>query len=148
MSIFTLNLLSWFFEGLGDSTTATGETLRLPSHKGATLVGPRGQRVNVGEGTDLFSRTFFQGIYRVDQGGDEKVRAVNFDDVSESDLSYFATLNLTRGVGEPAIRSTTVSLWPYLVVVSILLLFLEWFLNPTAIQSRFSMAQSLRERRA
>jgi len=148
MSIFTLNLLSWFFEGLGDSTTATGETLRLPSHKGATLVGPRGQRVNVGEGTDQFSRTFFQGIYRVDQGGDEKVRAVNFDDVSESDLSYIATLNLTRGVGEPAIRSTTVSLWPYLVVVSILLLFLEWFLNPTAIQSRFSMAQSLRERRA
>ena len=148
MSIFTLNLLSWFFEGLGDSTTATGEPLRLPSHKGATLVGPKGQRVNVGEGTDLFSRTFLQGIYRVDQGGDEKVRAVNFDDVSESDLSHLATLNLTRGVGEPAIRSTTLSLWPYLVLVSILLLFLEWFLNPTATQSRFSMAQSLRERRA
>ncbi len=146
--IFTLNLLSWFLEGLGDSTTANGEPHRLPSNKGATQVGPKGQRINVGEGTDLFSRTFFQGIYRVDRGGDEKVRAVNFDDVSESDLSHLTTLNLTRVAGEPAIRSTTLSLWPYLVLVSILLLFLEWFLNPTAAQSRFSVAQSLRERRA
>jgi hypothetical protein len=147
MSIFTLNLLSWFFEASGDSITATGEPLSLGSNKGGTLVGPRGQRLNIGEGTDVFSLTFFQGIYRMDQGGDEKVLAVNFDDVSESDLSHVATLNLKRVAGEPAIRSTTVSLWPYLILVSILLLFLEWFLNPTATQSRFSMAQNLKEPR-
>ncbi len=147
MSIFTLNLLSWFFEGSGDSITATGEPLGLGSNEGGTLVGPRGQRLSIGEGTDVFSLTFFQGIYRMEQEGTEKVRAVNFDDVSESDLSHVTPLNLKRVLGDPTIRPTSLSLWPYLVLVAILLLFLEWFLNPTVTQSRFSMAQNLKERR-
>ncbi len=148
MSIFTLNLLSWFFEEKGASTTVTGEPFRLPDHEGAMLTGPKGLRVHIGEGNALFSDTFLQGIYRVTLGEKEKIKAVNFDNLRESDLSQPALLKLKPMAVESPAPAAALPLWPYLVLVSILLLFLEWFLNPIAARGAVPSAQGIRERRA
>ena len=147
MSVFTLNLLSWFFEERDDTATATGNPFKLANYVGATLMGPKGQRVKIGEGNALFSDTFLQGIYRITLGRDETIRAVNFDHVGESDLSKWAPLKIGRMVTDSPALAATFSLWPYLVGVSILLLFLEWFLNPMATRGTVPSAQGIRERR-
>jgi len=147
MSIFTLNLLSWFYEGRGGSATGTGEPLRLRSYEGWSLVTPKGETVNIGKGSDFFSRTFFQGIYRVVKGADEKFLVVNFDEVGESDMAQLSSLNLKQIAGLAVVRSHMLSLWFYLVLASLLLLFLEWFLNPPAARPRFSITHGPGEHR-
>lgn len=131
VSIFTLNLLEWFYQGLSGSSIATGEPLRLPAwSKGGILVNPKGEKFPLDREQGLFSRTFFQGFYEVDRGEAKEILAVNLQDVKESDLSGLAPIQLNE---EPAVsggRSFLFSLWPYFLLLAILLLLLEWFLNP------------------
>lgn len=135
ISLFTLNLLEWFYQGLGGSSTGTGEPLRLPAQpKIAILVTPNGEKFSLEQEQKLFSRTFSQGFYEVVRGEVKEILAVNLRDVRESDLANPLPIQLR---GEPAAsgsRSFFFSLWPYLLLLSILLLFLEWFFNPPATQ--------------
>ena len=136
ISIFTLNLLEWFYEGLGGSSTATGEPLRLPAQpKAGILVTPKGERFSFEGEQELFSRTLFQGFYEVVRGGEKKVLAVNLQDMRESDLSSPLPIQLREEPSASGSRSFFFSLWPYLLLLSILLLLLEWFFNPPATQS-------------
>jgi hypothetical protein len=135
VSIFTLNLLGWFYEGLRGSSTATGEPLRLHGRQeGAIVVTPKAEKFPI-KGDSSFSQTFFQGLYQVDAGREKEPRAVNLQDVRESDLSNPAPINLREESGVSGSRSFFFSLWPYLLLFSILLLLLEWFLNPPLTQN-------------
>ncbi len=127
MSIFTLNLLEWFNEALRGPGPATGEPLDLGARRGEILVSPKGEKFTVGESAALFSRTFFQGFYELARGQRKEVVAVNFQDTKESDLGDPAPIELQ---GEPTASGggfSLFALWPYFLLASILLLFLEWF---------------------
>lgn len=130
VSIFTLNLLEWFNEGSGASHTATGGPLYLRLEQGAVLVNPKGEKFSLADGQSLFSQTFFQGIYEVVRGDEKELVAVNLQDVKESDLSNPVPIQLREQSRITGRRSFLFSLWPYFLLLAILLLLLEWFLNP------------------
>lgn len=135
MSIFTLNLLEWFYEGLGRSSTGTGEPLRLPEQpEVGILINPKGERFLLERGQKLFSQTFSQGFYEVVRGEEKEILAVNLQDVRESDLTSPIPIQLREEPAASGSRSFFFSLWPYLLLLSILLLLLEWFFNPPATQ--------------
>lgn len=134
MSIFTMNFLEWFYEGRGGSVTATGEPLQVRVQEGGVLVSPKGDKFPIGKDSSLFSQTFFQGLYQVVRGDQQAFFAVNLQNVKESDLSNPAPIDLKQETGSSGSPSLLFFLWPYLLFLSILLLVLEWFLNPPATQ--------------
>ena len=131
VSIFTLNLLGWFREGVMGSSITTGKPLQFPDRRSTrVLVTPLGEKVPIKEGSDLFYRTFFQGIYQAVEDDKKDLRAVNFLDEKESDLANPSPVNLKRVTKATDRRSINLSLWTYLLLLSLLLLFLEWLFNP------------------
>jgi hypothetical protein len=140
VSIFTLNFLQWFYEGTGRVTTATGEPLRLSTlHKAEFLLTPKEEKIALSDSQTLFSKTFFQGIYKVGQGEEMRFMAVNLQDTRESELDRAQPISLRReGSGMLSSPSFFYSFWPYLLLVSLLLLFLEWFLNPPVSQPDYA----------
>ncbi len=136
VSIFTLNLLGWFYEAQGSSSLATGEPLELRDPlAGKTLITPKQEKVQLKEGLRLFSRTFYQGLYQINGGGGREFIAVNLNSVKESDLNNPAPIDLKEEASIAGSRSFLFPLWPYLLLLSILLLFLEWYFNPPVTQS-------------
>ncbi|MBI2987135.1 MAG: VWA domain-containing protein [Deltaproteobacteria bacterium] len=135
VSIFTLNLLEWFYESLGGPSAATGEPLRLPvESRAGVLVAPNGEKFALAEGQSLFSQTFFQGLYEVVRGQEKKIMALNLQDVKESDLGNPTPMQLKEGPTVSGSRSFFFSLWPYFLLLSIALLLLEWLFNPPVTQ--------------
>jgi hypothetical protein len=137
MSILTLNLLDWFFESGGARGQATGEPIPLRSvQPGDSLTTPAGEKVNLQSGVSSFQSTFQQGIYRHSRHGDLFAR--NFDDIGESDLRKSAPIELrgqiTSGAGSP---SVLFSFWPYLLLATLLLFMLEWFVFPRSAPALF-----------
>ncbi|MFQ5682785.1 MAG: BatA domain-containing protein [Candidatus Binatia bacterium] len=135
VSIFTLNLLEWFYQGSGASAMATGKMLPLPENANrGVLLTPRKKRFPLKRESRGFSRTFYQGLYQVIQGQKKKLMAVNFQDVRESDLKHPVFITLKEGAGVSGKRSVLYSFWPYLLLLAICVLILEWFFNPPATQ--------------
>ncbi len=133
VSIFTLNLLGWFREGLMGSSTTTGKPLQFPDRRSTRmLLTPLGERIPIKKGPYFFYRTFFQGIYQVVGDNKKELKAVNFLDDKESDLANPSPVNLKRVTKATDRRSIDLSLWTYLLLLSLLLLFLEWLFNPPA----------------
>jgi hypothetical protein len=77
-----------------------------------------------------FAATFYQGIYQINRRGESELFAVNFHDANESDLRSPPPIELQRDRDSPAQGSVLFSYWPYLLLASLLLLLLEWFVNP------------------
>jgi hypothetical protein len=131
MSVFTLNLLDWFFERAGTKGLATGEpfalTKALPED---VLITPKGEKIPVKAEVSTFPNTFYQGIYQLARGREKELFAVNFQDSSESDLRRVTPIELRGGRGAGASPSTLFSFWPHLLAASLMLLLLEWFLHP------------------
>ena len=136
MSIFTLNLLGWFHEAQASTAGATGEPLYLQPRRGETLLTPDGEQIALQETSAVFSPTYFQGLYQAVRGDEKRLFAVNLNDVRESDLGEPATIQLRQEPGATASRSFYASLWPYLLLVSLVLLLLEWFVNPASVGPR------------
>ncbi len=135
ISIFTLNVLQWFNEGIGTASSATGKPLNLEIQpEGAVLLTPKGEKFPLKSTPTPFPQTYFQGIYEVVTGGEREFRAVNLDDSKESDLIHTATINLGEKSGGSSVGSSLFSLWPYLLVLSLFLLLLEWYFNPSTPQ--------------
>lgn len=132
MSIFTLNLLDWLGESQGGHARATGEPLHGQLRAGDVLVAPGGEKIILQAGPAVFSRTYFQGIYQAGDGAAKKFFAVNFNDARESDLRDPAAIQLTAAPGASARRLSVTSIRPFLVIVSLALLWLEWFVNPAS----------------
>ena len=130
MSIFTLNLLEWFHQAKTATGSATGEPLDLRPLRGEVLLTPAGEKIALQETSARFYRTYLQGLYQVTRGTERTLLAVNFQDGRESDLSNPAAIQLREEPAAVASRPFYAALWPYLLFVSLLLLLLEWFINP------------------
>jgi len=129
MSIFTINILEWFLEGSPHSGHLTGEPLRLTPSAGLTVADPTGRSSKVKENRGFYSETFYQGIYRVSHGGQTEAVAVNFEDQRESDLLHPIPIALKGEALKAEKKSTLFSFWPYLLLASLLLFYLEWFFS-------------------
>lgn len=135
VSILTLNMLGWFYDSQSNSARATGEPLEFDQARGeGTLVTPTQEKIPIKEKQAQFSRTFYQGIYQINQSGGKRLVAVNLGSARESDLNNPAPVQLKEESVTPGSKSFVFPLWPYLLLLSILLLLLEWFLNPPATQ--------------
>jgi Aerotolerance regulator N-terminal len=131
MSIFTLNFLDWFFESGGSRSQATGEPIPLvAAQSGDVLTTPAGEKVSLKPGLAYFSSTFAQGIYQRNHAGTSELYARNLDDLGESDLRASTTIDLRGESKESGSASVLFSFWPYLLLASLVLLILEWFINP------------------
>jgi hypothetical protein len=146
MSIFTLNLLDWFFDSGGASGQATGEPIRLGSVRtGDVLTTPAGEKVSLKTDLSSFSATFYQGVYRRTRGTQKELYARNLQDTHESDLRAPAPVELRGTAASSGSASVLFSFWPYLLVASLLLLLIEWFINPRlAFRFRRGARQAVR----
>lgn len=132
MSIFTLNFLDWFFAS-GARDQSAGEPIPLGAARaGDIVITPKGEKVALTAGRNYFASTFHQGIYQLNRGGATQLFTRNLNDTNESDLRSPTAIEI-KGVSQSgASASVLFSFWPYLVVASLLLLLLEWFINPRA----------------
>jgi hypothetical protein len=146
MSIFTLNFFDWFFDSGGASGQATGEPIRLGAvGPGDVLTTPAGEKVSLKSDLSSFSATFYQGVYRRSRGGQTEIYARNLQDTHESDLRAPAPIGLRGAAASSSSASVLFSFWPYLLVASLLLLLLEWFINPRiAFRFRRGARQAVR----
>jgi Ca-activated chloride channel homolog len=131
VSIFTLNLMDWFFDSAANRETATGEPLSLGvTRQGDYLVTPKGDKVSLKPGSSSFPQTFTQGIYQLNGTGERELFAINLEDTGESDLREPVPIEI-RSENAPASSSSVFfSFWPYLLLASLLLFMIEWFINP------------------
>ncbi|HEY5541952.1 MAG TPA: VWA domain-containing protein [Candidatus Binatia bacterium] len=131
MSIFTLNVLDWFFQSGGSRSQATGEPIPLTGmQSGETLVTPTDEKIALKSASGSFAATFHQGIYRRVRGGARELYARNLDDLGESDLRTPTPIELRGETAHSGSASVLFSFWPYLLLASLLLLLIEWFINP------------------
>jgi len=142
MSIFTLNFLDWFFESGVSRGQATGEPIPLGAlQPGDFLIAPAGNKVALKPGSVNFLETFQQGIYQRQRGREIDVYARNLADTNESDLRTPSPIELHDTSKNSGSASTLFTFWPYLLLASLLLFFIEWFINPRMSSSnlrRFS----------
>jgi hypothetical protein len=101
-----------------------------------------GEKTALKPGVGYYPSTFAQGIYRLSHAGMSELYARNLDDLGESDLRASTAIELRGESTGSASDSVLFSFWPYLLLGSLLLLILEWFINP-----RLSHLPSLRLRR-
>jgi len=131
MSIFTLNFFDWFLDRGDASGQATGEPIRLGSvQPGEVLTTPAGSKIALKADLGPFSATFYQGIYQRSRGGQSELYARNLQDTSESDLRTSAPIELRGQAPSSTSASVLFSFWPYLLIASLALLLIEWFINP------------------
>lgn len=131
MSIFTLNMLDWFFDSQGGRSQATGEAIFLGKVVGGEkIILPDGKNLAVTPAATFFGGAFFQGIYKLRSGNHEQLFARNLQDRGESDLRAPAPIELRGASQGAASASVLFSFWPYLLMAVIALLLLEWFLSP------------------
>ncbi len=131
MSIFTLNLLDWFFASSGAQTQATGEPIPLGTSRGGeVVVTPKAQQIALSGRQNYFSGTYFQGIYQVSRGRDRQIFSRNLHDAGESDLRSPAPIEIQGSALNGAGASMLFSFWPYLLLAALALLIIEWFINP------------------
>jgi Ca-activated chloride channel family protein len=137
VSVFTLNLLDWFFHGSGAEGRATGAPLTFShTQQGNFLLTPKGDKITLNPGVNNFPATYFQGIYQVDRGAQRELFAVNLKNNNESDLRQPTPIEL-RDVSSGGGRvSALFSIWPYLLLTSLFLLLVEWFVNPRPLRTR------------
>ncbi|HLN85585.1 MAG TPA: hypothetical protein VK200_03965, partial [Candidatus Limnocylindrales bacterium] len=130
MSIFTLNFLDWFLASSVGSQ-ATGEPIALGAVRpGDLITTPKGEELSLKTGYNFFSGTFHQGIYQRSRGNERELMARNLQDINESDLRAPAPIELRGGVADAAGTSMLFLFWPYLLLASLALLLIEWFVNP------------------
>ena len=137
VSVFTLNLLDWFFHGSGAGGVATGTPLTFsPTQQGNFLLTPREDKVTLHPGTNNFPATYWQGVYQLDRGAQRELFAVNLKNINESDLRQPTPIELRDISSNGSKMSALFSIWPYLLLISLLLLLVEWFVNPRPLRTR------------
>jgi hypothetical protein len=131
VSIFTLNLLDWFFQASRAESMGTGAPLTFgAAQQGNFLLTPRGDKVSLNPGVNNFAATYWQGLYQVNRGAQRDLFAVNLNNTNESDLRQPSPVELGETSSAGSKVSTLFSIWPYLLLTSLCLLLVEWFVNP------------------
>jgi Ca-activated chloride channel family protein len=139
VSIFTLNVLDWFFESAGAKGKATGESIPLAAvEQQHIIVTPRGEKLTLRPGETSFSRALYQGIYQINHGGEKELFAANLQDSNESDLRDPTVIEIHGANGGHTNASVLFSFWPYLLLASLILMLLEWFIQPKMAPLRLS----------
>ena len=137
VSVFTLNLLDWFFHGSGAAGRATGAPLTFSyTQQGNFLVTPKGDKITLNPGVNNFPATYFQGIYQIDRSAQRELFAVNLKNNNESDLRQLTPIELREVSSGGGKVSALFSIWPYLLLTSLFLLLVEWFVNPRPLRTR------------
>jgi Ca-activated chloride channel homolog len=137
VSVFTLNLLDWFFHGPGAEGRATGTPLTFSyTQQGNFLVTPKGDKITLNPGVNNFPATYFQGIYQIDRSAQRELFAVNLKNNNESDLRQLTPIELREVSSGGGKVSALFSIWPYLLLTSLFLLLVEWFVNPRPLRTR------------
>ena len=137
VSVFTLNLLDWFFHGSGAEGRATGAPLTFSyTQQGNFLVTPKGDKITLNPGVNNFPATYFQGIYQIDRSAQRELFAVNLKNNNESDLRQLTPIELREVSSGGGKVSALFSIWPYLLLTSLFLLLVEWFVNPRPLRTR------------
>jgi len=137
VSVFTLNLIDWFFHGPGAEGRATGAPLTFSyTQQGNFLVTPKGDKITLNPGVNNFPATYFQGIYQIDRSAQRELFAVNLKNNNESDLRQLTPIELREVSSGGGKVSALFSIWPYLLLTSLFLLLVEWFVNPRPLRTR------------
>ena len=136
VSVFTVNLLDWFFHGSGAERRVTGVPLIFSAaQQGTSLLTPQGDKIALHPGTNSFPATHFQGLYQLQRGGQREFFAVNLDNKNESDLRQPTPITIREASSAAENVSALFSLWPYLLLFALVLLLIEWFVNPRPIRN-------------
>jgi hypothetical protein len=136
MSIFTLNVIDWFFAFSGERGMATGEPIGVSSVElGDRMITPTGERFSLQPGANAFPATVHQGIYQLVRQNEKNLIAVNLRDLSESDLRQPAPIDMGGEREAQTIASVLLPFWPYFLLAALVLLLLEWFLKPRMTRS-------------
>jgi hypothetical protein len=98
-------------------------------------VSPRGDKIQLKTSATSFAETFHQGVYQLNRGRDKELFAVNLQDMNESDLHRPAVIELHDALGTNQNTSTFFAFWPYLLLASLLLSVVEWFIHPRALRT-------------
>jgi hypothetical protein len=136
MSIFTVNMIDWFFAFSGERGNTTGEAITLTgAQSGDRIITPAGERFSLQPGDSAFLNTRYQGIYQLVRGKDKHLIAVNLRDLDESDLRQPAPIVLGPESDTKTGTSVLLPFWPYFLLAALVLLLLEWFLKPRMTRS-------------
>jgi hypothetical protein len=131
MSIFTVNVIDWFFALSNARGKATGEPIALSAAQpGDQVFTPAGERVILRPGATAFTQTIYQGIYQVVRQNARDIVAVNLGDVNESDLRQPAPIGVGGESDAKSSKSVLLPFWPHFLLAALLLLLIEWFINP------------------
>lgn len=131
MSIFTVNMIDWFLAFSGERGNATGEPIPLAAVRSrGEIITPTGERVSLGPGAAVFPATFHQGIYQLISQNEKSLIAVNLRDLNESDLRQPAEIRLVGEGDAKGGKSVLLPYWPQFLLAALILLLLEWFLDP------------------
>ena len=137
MSIFTLNLLDWFQAADAGAGRVTGEPIYLRARRGDVLLTPGDNKIQLDRAAAVYAETYLQGIYQLARGAERTLFAVNFQAASESNLSRPSAVQLKEEAVVAGARPVYSPFWLYLLAASLLLLLLEWFLNPVPMRRGF-----------
>ena len=136
MSIFTVNMIDWFFAFSGARGKATGQPIPVSAaQSGDQIITPAGERFPLRPGATAFQATRYQGIYQLMRQSEKSLIAVNLRDVNESDLRRPAPIELGGESDARSSESTLMPFWPYFLLAALLLLTLEWFIKPRMARS-------------
>jgi hypothetical protein len=136
MSIFTVNVVDWFFAFSGERGKATGESIAVSgAQAGDRIFTPAGEQFSLQPGATAFPATFHQGIYQWVRQNEKSLIAVNLRDFDESDLRQPAPIALSGDGDTRTGTSVLLPFWPYFLLAALFLLLLEWFIKPRAVNS-------------
>lgn len=121
MSVFTLNVLDWLKTGPRSENKSTLDLLNIAGEVRKGLPMPAGQEKAL--------PALFQGVYERKEGAERELVAINFDDPIESDLASPTPVVIGEVASGTRKAASSIALWPYAVMVGVLLLLLEWFCN-------------------
>ncbi len=131
ISIFTLNFLDWFLDSAGTKAQATAEPIAFGAvEPGDTLITPEGRNVALNGRGAVFQDTYEQGVYEWRHGREARWFARNLAEEQESDLRAPRRIDLHDSAKASGASSAMLTFWPYLLIASLLLFVLEWFISP------------------
>ena len=129
---------SRFFASRAGNSQATGEAIFLGKVQSRDrIILPGGKSLLITPGAAFFGGAFFQGIYQLNRGGTVEMYARNLLDPGESDLRAAAPIVIGGGNQISGSASVLFSFWPHLLIASLALLLLEWFLSPRMASIKF-----------
>ena len=128
-----MNLLGWFQAADAGAGRVTGQPIYLRARRGDVLLTPGGENIPLEQPAAVYAQTYFLGIYQLARGAERTLFAVNFEDASESNLSRPSAIQIKEEAAAGA-RPVYAPLQPYLLAASLLLLLLEWLLNPAPLR--------------